>query len=68
MKQTPDSKKNGTEKFRFGCMCLPMQSGKIDFEKCSRMVSAFMKAGFTYFDTAKSYLDGLSEVAVRKKY
>ena len=55
-----------SKKFGFGCMRLPMQGGNIDFEECNRMVDAFMKAGFTYFDTAKGYLGGLSEVAVRE--
>lgn len=55
-----------TKKFGFGCMRLPMKDGEIDFEQCNRMVDAFMKAGFTYFDTAKGYLGGKSEVAVRE--
>lgn len=55
-----------SKKFGFGCMRLPMQGGNIDFEECNRMVDAFMEAGFTYFDTAKGYLEGLSEVAVRE--
>lgn len=55
-----------SKRFGFGCMRLPMQGGNIDFEECSRMVDAFMEAGFTYFDTAKGYLGGLSEVAVRE--
>lgn len=60
-----DFAKNG-KKLGFGCMRLPMKGGEIDFEECNRMVDAFMKAGFTYFDTAKGYLDGKSEVAVRE--
>ena len=55
-----------SKKFGFGCMRLPMKAGNIDFEECNRMVDAFMEAGFTYFDTAKGYLGGLSEVAVRE--
>ena len=43
-----------------------MQGENIDFEECNRMVDAFMEAGFTYFDTAKGYLEGLSKVAVRE--
>ena len=54
-----------SKKFGFVCIRLPMQGGNIDFEECSRMVDAFMEAGFTYFDTAKGYLGGLSEVAIR---
>ncbi len=55
-----------SRKFGFGCMRLPMQGENIDFEECNRMVDAFMEAGFTYFDTAKGYHEGLSEVAVRE--
>ncbi|MCM1233883.1 MAG: aldo/keto reductase [Ruminococcus flavefaciens] len=47
-------------------MRLPMKNGEIDFEECNRMVDAFMEAGFMYFDTAKGYLGGKSEVAVRE--
>ena len=55
-----------SKKFGFGCMRLPMKDGNIEFEECNSMVDAFMEAGFTYFDTAKGYLGGLSEVAVRE--
>ncbi|MCM1425551.1 MAG: aldo/keto reductase [Eubacterium sp.] len=55
-----------SKKFGFGCMRLPMQGEDIDFEECNRMVDAFMEAGFTYFDTAKGYLGGLSEAAIRE--
>lgn len=55
-----------SKKFGFGCMRLPMKDGDIDFEECNCMVDAFMEAGFTYFDTAKGYLGGKSEVAVRE--
>lgn len=53
-------------KLGFGFMRLPMQGENIDFDECNRMVDAFMEAGFTYFDTAKGYHEGLSEVAVRE--
>lgn len=62
---TDDFVKN-SRKFGFGCMRLPMKGGDIDFEECNRMVDAFMEAGFSYFDTAKGYLEGKSEVAVRE--
>ena len=42
----------------FGCMWLPMQNGEIDLAETSRMVDAFLDAGFNYFDTAHGYLDG----------
>ena len=44
----------------FGCMRLPMQSGEIDLAETSRMVDAFLDAGFNYFDTAHGYLQGKS--------
>lgn len=54
------------KKFGFGFMRLPRQGDEIDFKECSRMVDAFMDAGFTYFDTAKGYHSGQSEVAIRE--
>lgn len=38
-----------------------MKGGEIDFEECNRLVDAFMAA----FDTAKGYLGGKSEVALK---
>ena len=46
--------------FGFGCMWLPMQNGEIDLAETSRMVDAFLDAGFNYFDTAHGYLQGKS--------
>ena len=46
--------------FGFGCMWLPMQNGEIDLAETSRMVAAFLDAGFNYFDTAHGYLQGKS--------
>ncbi|MDD4290656.1 MAG: aldo/keto reductase [Clostridia bacterium] len=52
--------------FGFGCMRLPMISKeKVDYEEFSKMIDAFIKAGFNYFDTAHGYLGGLSETAIR---
>ena len=51
--------------FGFGCMRLPMKDGEVDTEEFSRMVDAFLEAGFNYFDTAHGYLDGKSETALR---
>ena len=47
-------------KLGFGCMRLPMQNGEIDLAETSRMVAAFLDAGFNYFDTAHGYLQGKS--------
>lgn len=52
--------------FGFGCMRFPMENGQVDYEATSRMIDAFLQAGFNYFDTAHGYLDGQSEVALQK--
>ena len=52
-------------KFGFGCMRLPMKDGQVDRLEFSRMVDAFLKNGFNYFDTAHGYLGGKSETALR---
>ena len=51
--------------FGFGCMRLPMESGKVDYGAFSRMADAFLEAGFNYFDTAHGYIGGQSETAIR---
>ena len=50
--------------FGFGCMRLPMQNEKVDYDAFSKMADAFIEAGFNYFDTAHGYLGGLSEIAI----
>lgn len=50
--------------FGFGCMRLPMNGGKVDYEIFERMADAFVDAGFNYFDTAHGYLGGQSEIAI----
>jgi len=52
--------------FGFGCMRLPMKDGQVDRQEMCDMVDAFLKAGFTYFDTAHGYLGGKSETALRE--
>ncbi|MBQ3556259.1 MAG: aldo/keto reductase [Oscillospiraceae bacterium] len=50
----------------FGCMRLKMtDDNKVDYEEFSRMIDAFIAAGFNYFDTAHGYIDGQSETAIR---
>ena len=56
---------NEKKNFGFGCMRLPVHDGAIDTEEFSRMVDAFLAAGFNYFDTAHGYMDGKSEGAVK---
>ncbi len=52
-------------KLGFGCMRLPMVDNEIDKEEFSRMIDAFMDAGFNYFDTAHGYIEGKSQTAIR---
>ncbi|MDE7280473.1 MAG: aldo/keto reductase [Ruminiclostridium sp.] len=51
-------------KLGFGMMRLPKKGLGTDIEQTKKMVDLFMKAGFTYFDTAFVYLG--SEEATRK--
>jgi len=50
----------------FGCMRLPEIDGKIDYETFNQMIDEFLAAGFNYFDTARVYHGGQSEVALGK--
>lgn len=52
--------------FGFGLMRLPMLDGEVDFEQTSKMVDLLMAEGFNYFDTAHGYIQGRSEIAVKK--
>ena len=52
--------------FGFGCMRLPMNGSKIDYDEMIRMADAFTEAGFNYFDTAHGYHGGESEIAIRE--
>ena len=51
--------------FGFGCMRLQMKDGKVDYDEFCRMIDAFMEAGLNYFDTAKGYISGMSDTALR---
>ena len=51
--------------FGFGCMRLPMQGEKVDYAEFAKMVDYFLSQGFNYFDTARVYLGGQSETALR---
>ena len=57
----PEIKKN----FGFGMMRLPMVGEEVDMEQTSKMVDAFLEAGFNYFDTAHPYIKFKSEDAVK---
>lgn len=53
-------------RFGFGCMRLKMNENKqVDYEEFSKMIDIFLANGFTYFDTARVYIDGQSETALR---
>ena len=52
--------------FGFGCMRLPMKGKEVDQAEFSRMVDTYIAAGFNYFDTARVYLGGKSETAIRE--
>jgi len=49
----------------FGCMRLKMNGENVDYGVFSQMVDTFLENGFNYFDTARIYLDGKSEIALR---
>ncbi|WP_019850420.1 aldo/keto reductase [Desulfitobacterium sp. PCE1] len=58
------------KKLGFGMMRLPLTAQEnpqsIDQEQVNAMVDYFLERGFTYFDTAYRYHQGISEIAVRK--
>ncbi len=58
----PEIKKN----FGFGMMRLPMIGEDVDIPQTTAMVDAFMAAGFNYFDTARVYIQGKSELALKE--
>lgn len=58
----PEIKKN----FGFGMMRLPMMDEEVDILQTTAMVDAFLSAGFNYFDTARPYIRGKSELAIRQ--
>lgn len=53
-------------KLGFGCMRLPLIGEEVDHALFAEMVDEFMDAGFNYFDTAKVYLGGKSETALKE--
>lgn len=56
---------NAIPKLGFGLMRLPMNGEEVDIPQACRMADKFLEAGFTYFDTARGYIGGLSEKAVK---
>lgn len=53
--------------FGFGCMRLPMQGEEVGLAQFSQMVDEYLAAGFNCFDTARVYLGGKSEPAIRER-
>ena len=58
----PEISKN----FGFGCMRFPLIDNEIDEEQVTKMVDAYLEAGFNYFDTAHGYLSQRSETTLKK--
>lgn len=54
------------KKLAFGCMRLPMINDEVDIEQFKKMIDLFIENGFDYFDTAKVYLNGKSELALKE--
>lgn len=51
----------------FGGNRMPMlENGEVDTALFSEMVDVFLENGFNYFDTARGYLEGRSELALRE--
>lgn len=53
-------------KLGFGFLRLPKKDDTFDWDAICRMVDAFLAGGGTFFDTCYTYLDGMSEYAIRK--
>ncbi len=53
------------KKLGFGCMRLPMAGEEVDYAEFTKMADSYMKEGFNYFDTARLYIKGKSELAIR---
>ena len=52
--------------FGFGFMRLPLlENGEVNLVETTKMVDAFLEAGFNYFDTAHGYLEEKSEPALK---
>ena len=55
-----------TNKLGFGFLRLPKKDGELDWQTICSMVDVFMDGGGVFFDTCYTYLNGLSEAAIRK--
>jgi len=50
----------------FGFMRIPQTEGRVDVEKTIPIVDRYMALGGRYFDTARGYIDGESEIGLRE--
>ena len=53
-------------KLGFGFLRLPKKDGELDWQTVCSMADVFLDGGVVFFDTCYTYLDGLSEAAIRK--
>ena len=53
-------------KLGFGFLRLPKKGEELDWQTICSMADVFMEGGGVFFDTCYTYLDGLSEAAIRK--
>jgi len=50
----------------FGYLRVPMKDGKADPEASNALIDRFLEKGYTYFDTARGYMDEKSEEGLRE--
>ena len=53
-------------KIGFGLLRLPEKEGGLDWEKVNTLCDKYLELGGEYFDTCYTYMDGLSEMAVKR--
>ena len=53
-------------KLGFGFLRLPKLDDSYDWDAISQMVDLYMESGGNYFDTCYTYLDGNSDIAIKK--
>jgi len=53
-------------KLGFGFLRLPKKGEALDWQTINAMTDAFLEGGGSFFDTCYTYLDGMSEAAIRK--
>ena len=53
-------------KLGFGFLRLPKKGEELDLQNIDAMADAFLQGGRNFFDTCYTYLNGMSEIAIRK--